>query len=695
MSKNVKSYTRALEKLKTPYGKPTKPIWSSEVKDFSKEHNISAYQHQPLGEALGRDIGEPEIELFNLDTENTGYTLPGTTYEGPGNSVNRGPARGHADTTAQQHDLEYFDAQYLLKNGFITQDEFDGKIYESDKKAVSEFNEGETIGDVLGHDGLQFKRFGEIFTKHPIYPSAGKMPINWKNIAPEHLEYVKANQKHPNFETHFSKIRPNWFTDEPSAKKAKPIQATKRPIQDNKVSSSIDSKKSKEVSASSTLTVDPTIPETIGEMTSLPGTAGENKENEGEMMMYEPPVPVSHFPTFTTTFNKVHRMISFGIANTWLTKDFTTPTENQFWLTTGLAQIPWQFPFMYMSPAEFNLLTNGAKCIEVRLRVVHRGTRIAFQTASSDTGLATLNQIQNIMVAEGLNKTGYGTDVNYTGFSATQPMLPTSFQGPQLTELEQEFYGLDQQNASFTSYIPNHQIGTQTVAPNYFAMVTSKQSFGGVPALTQHVKMMDGKKTIDQTVLTCSYKPHIAPLNTPLKNIRFGLPLIENTNPFQVPLNGTRTWTETWQANLGSSDATGNTIATTKVDNVPANTSFLGNDFTLFSELEKGQFMKVGPWGQEQTHPIQPSAHVGLQPIPTLTTSALMTKIAAWTDAQVDWDIFCEMDVEQYRPTHMPYATAPNVRENNVVYRTQVTAFAPDTCTYNGIYPNTPIRGFP
>ena len=56
---------------------------------------------------------------------------------------------------------------------------------------------------------------------------------------------------------------------------------------------------------------------------------------------------------------------------------------------------------------EFNLLPNGSYCKEVRISIVHRGNRIAFETAESATKLATLNQIQNILVGFGLNKTGW------------------------------------------------------------------------------------------------------------------------------------------------------------------------------------------------------------------------------------------------------------------------------------------------
>lgn len=193
MSSELEAYTSAFKKLKGPDGKPVTPIWPSEKKEFAKAHNISPNIHKPLEEILGHQPLEGFVEKFNVDTENTGYTLPGTKYEGPGNSVNLGAPRNHGDTVARGHDLKYLEAQYLLDEGLITRDEFDGKIYQSDKEAVSDFNKGDTFGDVLGKDGLQIKRLGELFTDHPIYPNPGKL-CHWTTREFQHIFMITLEQ---------------------------------------------------------------------------------------------------------------------------------------------------------------------------------------------------------------------------------------------------------------------------------------------------------------------------------------------------------------------------------------------------------------------------------------------------------------------------------------------------------------------
>ena len=95
------------------------------------------------------------------------------------------------------------------------------------------------------------------------------------------------------------------------------------------------------------------------------------------MEIYSPERPLTIFGKKESTYRKVHRFMTFGIAPTWLNVDKETPTEQQRWLTTALAKIPWELPVLYMNPSEFNLLPNGSYCKEVRISIVHRGNRIA------------------------------------------------------------------------------------------------------------------------------------------------------------------------------------------------------------------------------------------------------------------------------------------------------------------------------
>jgi len=177
MSSELEEYTSALKKLKGPHGRPVTSIWPSEAEDFSRKTNTSQFQHPPLEDLVHHQVSESEVQAFNVDTKNTGYTLPGTNYEGPGNSVNRGLPRGHADTVAEKHDAQYFDLEYRYGHGDISQKIFEDEISNSDREAIREFNSGNTFGDVLGKDGLTIKHGVEKVTGQ-IYPSTGNYG-NW------------------------------------------------------------------------------------------------------------------------------------------------------------------------------------------------------------------------------------------------------------------------------------------------------------------------------------------------------------------------------------------------------------------------------------------------------------------------------------------------------------------------------------
>ena len=216
--------------------------------------------------------------------------------------------------------------------------------------------------------------------------------------------------------------------------------------------------------------------------------------------------------------------MTFAIAPTWISVNLDTPTERQRWLTTALAAIPWETPILYLTPSEFDLLPVGSYCKEVRVSIVHRGNRIAFETGEVATRLATLNQVQNIMVGFGLNKTGWGTNRTYPSFVAGNPMVPDAIDPPLIADLDNNFYGEANASATLTNFIPTHQLGIPYPLTNYFCLANAVENFGGVPPLAENVQFMDGKTTIDQQVASFKYNPKIGFLKLPCRHIRSGLP---------------------------------------------------------------------------------------------------------------------------------------------------------------------------
>lgn len=421
-------------------------------------------------------------------------------------------------------------------------------------------------------------------------------------------------------------------------------------------------------------------------MSTLPGTAqgqgGSGDGNAPPTPIYKAMKPFTAYGSKYNTYRKVHRLMSFGLAHTWIEK--TVGTAKQTWLSTFLAEIPWHMPFFYLNPSEFNLLPKGSKVKEMRIKIIHRGNRIAFETSASTTQLATLNQIQNIGVAHGLNKTGWGVDVYYDAFNSTQKMIPTSLAEPVYTDYITSWYGYDQTSADFTKEIPDHQIGYKSLIRNYFAMPTIMSNAaitGGTPCIAKAIQFYDGKTTINQTVGEFVWKPVFAPIKQPLQSVRFGLPEIGTTG-ISIDV----------QNNLISNNRA--QITTTGVNN-SAQLNYIKNlsasDFTLTTPIEKSDLLKTGPWGHMTDQEIQPTVHVGIQPIPALTSTDVTTTSRNYTDAQADFEIYAEIDIEEYSPNAFPHAIEGNVPPGDIVYAVNNGLSETFACTYAGRRPTTKI----
>jgi hypothetical protein len=97
---------------------------------------------------------------------------------------------------------------------------------------------------------------------------------------------------------------------------------------------------------------------------------------------------------------------------------------------------------------------------------------------------------------------------------------------------------------------------------------------------------------------------------------------------------------------------------------------------------------------------IQPSIHIGVQPVPALSTAATLAEDAQfnnWTDTRAYWEVTATMNVTSKAPTAFPYAVNANVPAGDVIYWNP-TASRPaaivdpqeDGATYAGLYTNLP-----
>lgn len=70
------------------------------------------------------------------------------------------------------------------------------------------------------------------------------------------------------------------------------------------------------------------------------------------------------------------------------------------------------------------------------------------------------------------------------------------------------------------------------------------------------------------------------------------------------------------------------------------------NDAMYYTPIEKSQYMWVGPHEPPSGNHIQPSLHVGVFPVPRLTTTENEPRPKHFTDIEVMWDVDCELHID-------------------------------------------------
>lgn len=496
-----------------------------------------------------------------------------------------------------------------------------------------------------------------------------------------------------------------------------------------------DAKKSKtsetaSVPSAGTQAVEPEIAAAQDTNMPLTGTGKEIASGGGNSVgqaEYTIERPLSIFAGRVNTYKKVHKFMTFGLAPNVL--NLTQGTSPNFhiseYLCTYLAEVPWHIPALYLNESEFNLLQPGARVESVSVEVYYRGSTIQFETAATATGLATLNQINDIAVAHALNKTGQGSNVSYTAFGqAGQPMIPTGITRPKYDVvgttyrgMVADYYGTNNDVTQFEQYIPHHQLARQTFLYNYWALSAraaytgtneATRQFGGWPLLADKIQQYDGKTVVNQCVLQAHYSPKLAPLKQPLKNVGHGLPMPVNgdgSTNFTVPVNGNLV--DMRNASIQAStpaSASGTTLNGSEqqspVDNAN-NVVAPDPPFTIYSPIEKSQIGRTGYWGELIPH-VQPSIHIGVQPVPALSTASSIinnTGTGAWTDTRAYWEVVCTMNTKEHNPTAYPFATVANVPIGDVMVWNELadrTALSKnprdDGATFGGLYTTAASR---
>lgn len=389
-----------------------------------------------------------------------------------------------------------------------------------------------------------------------------------------------------------------------------------------------------------------------------------------------------HTPTYHWTFQKKWKFLSFGVANQIIAETLTTGTTplQRFCLTTSMVNVPWEYAFFYMSPAELTRIQqfNGVFAKRAHIKIYQYNPRVAFQTADTTSTQATLNQNKFTRTAIGLrsNANLYGSDRDYT-FDGTEPMKPTGIE-PKSTgqdfraKLAEYMYGVPQSNANFRSYVPAVVTGGELALLRYYTCYTSADNSTtyGFPQYNKFINEYNSMDLIGKSVLECEHEFSYAPLKARARNTQNKVFYVGDS-PDTLPGTLDKQLVITDGTNLNvnfnrdmppdGSRIPGITLkdyAAVPLQRGSANDGYdstnlnYANVFTKFPMEQAGAYGEAN--GKSFAYKEHPSVHVGVRAVPKLGTAVNDIQPTSWLDTQMYWTVEATLEVSAGDPFTYP-----------------------------------------
>lgn len=411
--------------------------------------------------------------------------------------------------------------------------------------------------------------------------------------------------------------------------------------------------------------------------TELPGTGNENADDaDTGFPSLENAVihrPFSNTTGNTFTFSKHHTLVSYGIANLQLKLGSFADERIG---STSLMYLPVDRPWFYVSPSEwFSVISKirGVRVKELKCKVTMRNPRTAFETNSSESQLATLNQNKFALIGKGLSNVTRGVNC-YMTFQAKNVMKPetaTNIDTNKQCKIISAIYGVDENDLSNILWadgatLPCTYMDLPMMMPIYFChYANKKRNEGGLgwQNIQRHIEKVDASSLIGRTIIDYSYKPKHGLLTCPWSHVWAGRHAqgAESTSEENIYMYemGARKLANDYMLNI-------NTGVRTDIDrDVQALTEakwknyFTSDKDRYLSVIECGQYIQQGIGTYEQCG-LQPSIHVGIAPVPQLTTTNATLVPEKFTDIECTWDIDVQMVCEYGIPYHYTHFKFPH-----------------------------------
>lgn len=401
---------------------------------------------------------------------------------------------------------------------------------------------------------------------------------------------------------------------------------------------------------------------------SLPGTSGNTDgtggvggAGSGSVGINPIPRGINHF-RHTFHFKKKWKFLSFGVADQIL--EDKVGDNTRLALTTSLVNLPWEFAFLYISPAEWNTLRTfrGVHAIKANVKVSQFNPRVAFQTGETTNMTATLNQNKFTRIAIGLrsNANLCCNDRDYA-FSTTETMQPISLADvTNMTSrktLMTAMYGLPNSSAisDHQKNIPAYATGQELCLRQYLTHYISKFNDGGFPPYDNYCTELNSMECLGKEIINQTYHYKYAPL-TARAPTNFDSTIFDSnlTNPMTtVVSSGTHIETPL----LRSYQLDASAPPTAALLSGDSNSRFVQGPsaskncsktfdtpdvmYMRFPMEQSGMYKEMN--SSNTSYAAQQSIHMGIRAVPKLTTNANTVQTDSWLDTQMYWTVECEL----------------------------------------------------
>lgn len=339
------------------------------------------------------------------------------------------------------------------------------------------------------------------------------------------------------------------------------------------------------------------------------------------------------------TFKKTHLMYSYGFSYQLIKGTGTAALKT--YVTSPLMYVPWDRIWFYMTKTDFSGLPPNTIATHCSVSVKPYRVRTAFETGSSQSILATLNQNVFLCWADDLEDTG-GMNYSYGNITAAEPMKPTTMKSMTDAACDILIGNMYGQNNITMTQVPTSQFTLPTIAPFYYCFHTRNDvEVGGFQYQGDRIHKKDAVECFGETLVNRSYNFAFAPLSIRSEG-RINLPILGcNKNVFGPEYLMVRE--KGWNSAGNIQVIQNNADAAFKMqpdNDVP----------TYYRRMERSPY--CSPKQGTETHKkTQPSLHVGVEPVPRFSPIAgTLTKdpIKSYTDVQILWEIQATLHTKSY-----------------------------------------------